>query len=144
MATEHKTGRIREAVRRYRPRPRRMPGVKGDFRAGLDAVDGAALAFRKGRAIRIQAAVGVLVTLVAWRQRLSRERWALLALTFAAVLGSEAANTALEELANYVQPGHDERIREIKHLSAGAVFIHAGAAVAVFALVLAPRRRSSS
>lgn len=62
---------------------------------------------------------------------LSRAEWAVLLLTFAAVLSAEAVNTAIEHLCDRVSKEHSELIRRSKDCAAGAVLIFA-----VFAVVI--------
>lgn len=62
---------------------------------------------------------------------LTRAEWAVLLLTFGAVMGFEAVNTALEYLADKVTRERDEHIRRCKDCAAGAVLIAAIFAVGV-------------
>ena len=61
----------------------------------------------------------------------SRGEWAVLLLTFAAVLSAELFNTSIERLCDKVSPEKDEHIRRCKDCAAGAVLI-----VAVFAVII--------
>ena len=61
---------------------------------------------------------------------LSRAEWAVLLLTFAAVLSAEAVNTAIERLCDRVSKERSELIRRSKDCAAGAVLI-----LAVFAVI---------
>lgn len=62
---------------------------------------------------------------------LSRAEWAALILTISAVIALEAANTAIERLADAVTTEQNENIRRCKDCAAAAVLIAAIAAVAV-------------
>ena len=62
---------------------------------------------------------------------LSRAEWALLLLTFAAVISAELVNTSIERLCDKVSPGMDERIKRSKDCAAGAVLI-----IAVFSVII--------
>lgn len=63
--------------------------------------------------------------------QLSRGEWAVLLLTFAAVLSAELFNTSIERLCDKVSPQKDENIRRCKDCAAGAVLISA-----VFAVII--------
>ena len=52
------------------------------------------------------------------------------------VLSAESMNTAVELLADALQPDSDERIRVVKDVAAGAVLITAIASVVVAILVV--------
>ncbi len=62
---------------------------------------------------------------------LSHAEWAALILTISAVIALEAANTAIERLADAVTTEQNENIRRCKDCAAAAVLIAAIAAVAV-------------
>ena len=51
----------------------------------------------------------------------------------------EGINTAVEKLADFVHPKHNEKIGFIKDISAGAVFIAAISAVIVGLLIYIPK-----
>lgn len=67
---------------------------------------------------------------------LSRAEWAALILTISAVISLEAANTAIERLADAVTTAQNENIRRCKDCAAAAVLIAAIAAVAVGIVLL--------
>lgn len=79
------------------------------------------------------------VCLVSWFAlkfyELSRSEWAVLLLTFSAVISAEAINTALERLCDKVSTEHSELIRRCKDCAAGAVLIAAFFAVLVGAVI---------
>jgi len=55
-----------------------------------------------------------------------------------AVLGAEALNSAIERLADRVQPEQDPAIHDVKDLSAGAVLVLSVATAVVGVVVLWP------
>lgn len=62
---------------------------------------------------------------------LSRAEWAVLFLTFAAVISAELFNTAVERLCDKVCPKKDELIKICKDCAAGAVLV-----CAIFAVII--------
>ena len=54
-------------------------------------------------------------------------------------LASEVANTALERLCDRLEPGHDERIAEIKDMSQAFVYVASIPVVVIVVLFIAPR-----
>ena len=95
---------------------------------------------RRGPNLRIHVAAAGAVALLAWVRGLSGARLGLLALTVGAVIAAELFNTAIERICDFVAGlhgiGHDERIRDIKDVAAGAVLVTALAAVVVAATVV--------
>lgn len=63
--------------------------------------------------------------------------WALLALAIGFVISAETFNSALERIADRVQPEFDEEIKAIKDIAAGAVLVAAFTALAIAAALAA-------
>lgn len=61
----------------------------------------------------------------------TRGEWAVLLLTFAAVISAELVNTSIERLCDKVSPEKDEQIKRSKDTAAGAVLVAAVFAVAI-------------
>jgi diacylglycerol kinase len=87
---------------------------------------------------RIHAFVSVAVVAMACWLGVGRRDFALLILAIASVWAAEAANTALEHLADVASPGPHEGIRKAKDVAAAAVLICALGAALVGLLVLGP------
>lgn len=65
--------------------------------------------------------------------------WCLVALAIGGVLGAEAFNTAIEELARAVGPYPHDGIRDALDVASGGVLIAVTAAVIVGLLIFGPR-----
>ena len=89
-----------------------------------------------GRVHVLAAAVAVVVAAVT---RLAPAEWAILMLTIGAVIGAEAFNSALEQLADAVHPGHHPGVGRAKDMAAGAVLVAATTAAVVGGLIFLPR-----
>jgi diacylglycerol kinase (ATP) len=87
---------------------------------------------------RIHLAITAAVVVLGLWLRVSASGWGLLLLAIGMVLAAEAFNTAIENLADRVQPEQDPLIARTKDLAAGAVLITAVAAAGVGLLVLGP------
>lgn len=76
------------------------------------------------RNFRVHVCAAGFVTWFALRfYELSRAEWAVLLLTFAAVISAELFNTAAERLCDKVSPEKDEHIKHCKDCAAGAVLV---------------------
>ncbi|MDE7192839.1 MAG: diacylglycerol kinase family protein [Oscillospiraceae bacterium] len=105
--------------------------MRAFFKGFAYAGRGLALAFRE-RNFRFHLCAAGFVSWFAVRfYELTRAEWAILLLTFGAVMGLEAVNTALEHLADRVTRERDEHIRRCKDCAAGAVLVAAIFAVGV-------------
>jgi len=65
--------------------------------------------------------------------------WSLLLLSFGLVIGTEMLNTAIENLADVVQPRQDDRIRIVKDIAAGAVLFSAAVSIGIALFILLPK-----
>lgn len=103
------------------------------------AWDGLAEGAVRDRNLRIHLALGALAGAFAAAAPLAPAERALLALCVAAVIGAEAANSALEAAVDLASPAIDERARIAKDSAAGAVLALAAGSVLALLAVAAPR-----
>lgn len=102
------------------------------------AAQGIVHTVRTQRNARIHLVILALVVLAGVALQLSLQEWALVTLISALVLSLELVNSALEHLADKVEPNHDPHIMRAKDAAAGAVLIAALAAVIIGVLVFGP------
>ena len=110
----------------------RVQAIKIAFR-------GAWLLIRSESSIKIQVLIALLMTAAGFYFRISLTEWMIQTLAIGLVLGVEGVNTAVEKLADYVQPEYDKRIGFLKDVSAGAVMMVSVAAVITGLLIYLPR-----
>ncbi len=114
-----------------------MSGIDGFLRSFRNAARGVVLA-AGGRNFRVMLAASVVVVAVGAAYCVDRGTWTVLLLCIALVLGSEVANSAIERLADAVQPERDPAIRDVKDIAAGGVLVMSIAAAAVGMVALWP------
>jgi diacylglycerol kinase len=90
------------------------------------------------RNARIHLAAGVVALAASIWLGLSRAELALVVLAIALVLAAEVFNTVVERVLDLLHPGHSERVRAIKDMSAAAVLVTALGALATALLLLLP------
>jgi diacylglycerol kinase len=95
------------------------------------AVRGVRACVREERNFRIHTAAAFYVVAAGAYARLAPWQWAAVLLCIAAVLSAEIFNTAIERLADAVNPEWDRLIGKVKDLAAGGVLMLAIAAVFV-------------
>lgn len=103
------------------------------------ALKGAWLLVRTESSIQIQAVIAGAVALAGFYFDISATEWALQLLAIGLVMGVEGVNTAIEKLADYVQPNHDPLIGRLKDISAGAVMIASILASIVGLIIYIPK-----
>jgi undecaprenol kinase len=105
--------------------------MKKFFKSFSYAFQGLREAFKEQNfSIQFVIGFGAIVLAVALPSLSDTERL-LVVLCVALVLGSEALNSALERLLNFVAPHHHEEVRVIKDLMAATVLIFSSAAFVV-------------
>ena len=103
------------------------------------ALSGMADMLRQEPNARIHCIITVLVVAAGFFFRISATEWICIAFAIGLVISAEAFNTAIERLADVVQPDQDERIRDVKDLAAAAVLLCALAAAAVGVIIFLPK-----
>ena len=103
------------------------------------ALKGAYVLIKTERSIKIQVAIALLVTAAGFYYEISTTEWILQTLAIALVLGIEGLNTAVEKIADYIQPRYDQKIGFIKDVAAGAVMLVAIGAVIIGLIIYIPK-----
>ena len=87
----------------------------------------------------IHLSMTVLVILAGVLFRISTYDWIAVVFAIGLVISAEAINSAIERLADVVQPNRDERIRDVKDICAGAVLVCAMTAFVIGLIVFLPK-----
>jgi diacylglycerol kinase (ATP) len=110
----------------------RINGIKFAFR-------GLWILIKSENSIKVQLGIAILMTLAGFYFDISSEEWMLQLLAIGLVMGIEGVNTAIEKIADYIQPSYDIKIGRIKDISAGAVMIASLMASCVGLLIYLPK-----
>lgn len=103
------------------------------------ALRGALLLIRTEASIKVQVGLAIIMTFAGFYFDISNTEWAIQILTIATILGAEGLNTAIEKVADFVQPEFDEKIGFIKDVSAGAVMLISIAATIIGLIIYLPK-----
>lgn len=87
------------------------------------AISGIWSALRSERNMKIHVVAMIVVLLLGWYLDIERSDWLILCILFGLVISAELMNTAVEKLCDLVQPEKDERVKFIKDVAAGSVFV---------------------
>lgn len=103
------------------------------------ALEGLFVMFKEERNARIHLimAIGSIVAGVYFN--LSLTEWIFLVFAISLVIALELINTAIENLADFVSPERNEKIKKVKDLAAGAVLIGAISSLIIGILIFAPK-----
>jgi len=100
---------------------------------------GIAFFFRSQPNAKIHALAAILAVGLGVFLQISRLEWVGIVLCIGAVLTTEALNTALEELVNWISPEYHVKAGIVKDVAAGAVLITALTALIVGAIIFLPK-----
>ena len=103
------------------------------------ALKGAYKLITTEHSIMVQSFVGVCTVIAGFYFDISHEEWLIQTLAIGLVLSIEGLNTAVEKLADFVQPNFDEKIGFIKDIAAGSVFFAAMSSLAIWGVIYVPR-----
>jgi len=103
------------------------------------ALKGALLLIKTESSIKIQVFITLVMTAAGFYFEISNTEWILQILAIGLVLGIEGLNTAVEKIADFVQPEFDEKIGFIKDISAGAVMLVSIAASIIGLIIYIPK-----
>lgn len=103
------------------------------------AFRGAWWLIRTEASIKIQISLGILVTVMGFYYNISAIEWIIQIMAVGLILGIEGVNTAVEKIADYIQPEYDIKIGFIKDISAGAVMIVSIAASIIGLIIYLPK-----
>lgn len=102
------------------------------------AIKGAWLLLRTEASIKAQFAIAIAVTIAGFYFDITTTEWIIQIICIGLIMSLEGMNTAVEALADYIQPDHDPKIGHLKDIAAGAVFITAIVAVIIGAIIYIP------
>lgn len=108
------------------------------WKSFVNALKGLAGAVRDEAHMRFHVIAALAVVAVAAFFGVTAVEWGILVLCIALVLAAEVFNSAIERLADVAQPRHDERIRLVKDMAAGAVLVLAVGAAVVGLVIFIP------
>jgi len=103
------------------------------------AFRGAFLLIRTEASIKIQVCIAVIMTFAGCYFNISTTEWTLQVFAISLVLGLEGMNTAVEKIADFVQPNFDPKIGFIKDVSAGAVMLASIGASIIGGIIYIPK-----
>lgn len=94
--------------------------LKGRLRSLKFALRGMWLLMTTEDSIKAQLFIAVIATILGFYFNISNVEWMIQFLAIGLVLVAEAANTAIEEVADFIHPEYHKKIGLIKDIAAGA------------------------
>lgn len=89
--------------------------------------------------IKAQLFFAFIATILGFYFNISGTEWAIQVLAIGLVLVAEAANTAIEEVADFIHPEYHEKIGLIKDIAAGAPSFAAFISLIIVGIIYVPK-----
>ncbi len=103
------------------------------------ALNGIVTLLKKEHNARIHALATIVVLIASLYFRLNEVELCLVIVCIGLVFITELINTAIENIADFIEPSWNKKIGEIKDYSAGAVLISALVSLIIGAIIFAPK-----
>ena len=87
----------------------------------------------------IHTSLSIISIALGFYFEISNTEWVTIVICIGMVISAEIFNTAVEHIANFIQPKQDEKIKHIKDLGAAGVFMTALAALIVGLIIYLPK-----
>lgn len=113
--------------------------VKGRLRGGYIALKGAFLFVTTEHSGMVQISLAMLLTIAGFYFHLSSTEWMFQVIAIGMVLSTEALNTAVEKLCDFVHDDFHDKIGFIKDVASGAVWFSAMTALAIVLIIYLPK-----
>lgn len=111
--------------------------ITGRIKAFRYVFRGMGWMLRHEASIQVQALLMLVSAGLSWWMQFNLREWLVFVFIWGFIFTTETLNTAVEKLADVVSPGYDERIRDVKDISAGAVgWAAVAGGIAYFLLIL--------
>lgn len=103
------------------------------------AIRGAMVLLKKEASIKVQFFLALLITAAGFYFDISLTEWIVQLLAIGLVMSIEGINTAVEEIANFIHPEHNNKIGLIKDIAAGSVFFASVFAIIIGLIIYLPK-----
>lgn len=113
--------------------------IRGRLRSIKFALRGMWILITTEDSVKVQLSVALFVSILGYFFHISATEWMLQFLAIGLVLVAEAANTAIEEIANFIHPEYHKKIGIIKDIAAGAPSFAAFISVIIACFIYIPK-----
>ncbi len=103
------------------------------------AINGVLLLIRNERNAKLHTVATIAVVILGIVLNINSNEWIAIFISIGFVFSMEAMNTAIEHIANFIQPKQDYKIKVIKDIAAGGVLFSAIVAFVVGLLIFIPK-----
>lgn len=103
------------------------------------AINGLNLLFKEEHNARVHAFVALIVITVGFYFEISALEWIAVLFAIGFVITTEILNTCIENLADFISPERNEKIKVIKDIAAAAVLLSTITAIVIGLIIFLPK-----
>ncbi|MGV6831054.1 MAG: diacylglycerol kinase [bacterium] len=118
---------------------KKEPFILNRLKSVVYAFNGFIYLVKTESSIQIQMVIAIVMTIFGFMMHITLTEWILQIFAIGLVMSAEGINTAIEKLADFINPDFNEKIGIIKDVAAGAVFISALIAVIIGFIIYLPK-----
>jgi len=113
--------------------------IVGRLKSTIYAVRGFSILIFSEHSFMFHGGVSILLIALGFYNNLSITEWGLQIIAIGLVMVAEALNTAIEKIADHIEPNRHKAIEVIKDVGAGAVLVGLMVEIAIVALIYVPK-----
>ena len=118
---------------------KKEPFIINRLKSVVYAFKGMLILIKTESSIKIQVFIAIVVTIAGFYFEISKTEWMAQLAMIGLVISTEAINTAIEYMADFIHPEYHKKIGLIKDIAAGAVFIASVIAVIIAGIIYIPK-----
>ncbi len=103
------------------------------------AFEGIFSAFKTERNMKIHVLIMILVIIMGYIFKISRNEWFIFIILFSIVIAGELFNTAIETVVDIAMPEKNEKAKKAKDISASAVLVLAIGSAVIGLIIFVPK-----
>lgn len=113
--------------------------VRNRIKSFKYAFNGLKILLKEEHNARVHLLAAILVVILSILLHISSVEWLAIVLSIGFVIALEIINSAIENIADFISPQKDERIKKIKDLAAAGVLTAAFSAVFIALIIFVPK-----
>lgn len=113
--------------------------ILGRLKSAIYASKGLWLLITTEHSFMFHGGISIILLVLGYFNNLTATEWSLQIIVVGLIMVAESLNTAIEKLADHIEPNFHDIIRIVKDVGAGAVLIALFAEISIVAIIYVPK-----
>jgi len=113
--------------------------ILGRLKSTIYASKGLWILITTEHSFMFHGSISIILLALGFYNDITLTQWGLQILSIGLIMVAEGLNTAIEKLADHIEPNFNDTIKKIKDVSAGAVFVAFFVQIAIFGIIYIPK-----